>query len=392
MPNPQSQAIDLEFIDSAAALERACDELANQACLAVDTEFVREKTYYPVLCLVQIASPQQCVCIDPLAINDLSPLAGLLLNCNTTKVFHAARQDLEILQQSLGEIPTPVFDTQIAATLLGLGDQLGYANLVKHFLHIQLSKGHARTDWERRPLSKEQLEYAADDVRYLIAMYPLLVQRLTELGRLDWLAEDFAELTRPQLYQNEPQQQWQRVSGVQKLRGVQLAVLQQLAAWREQQAQQQNKPRKWILSDDVLLALAMQSPHKTEQLERIRGINATLLQRHGQTLLKLIAKAKAIPKDDWPSLSRRKALSANQEALLDALLAIVKLQAAAHQINYTALTSKHDLELVVGGNHDVPLFHGWRHGIAGHHVLNFLQGQTQLTVTDQDIVITSAHG
>ena len=282
MPNPQSPAIELEFIDSASALERTCDQLANQACLAVDTEFVREKTYYPVLCLIQIASPQQCVCIDPLAINDLSPLAALLLNSDTTKVFHAARQDLEILQLSRGEIPTPVFDTQTAATLLGLGDQLGYANLVKHFLNVQLSKGHARTDWERRPLSNEQLEYAADDVRYLIKMYPLIVQRLSDLGRLDWLDEDFAELTRPQLYQNEPQQQWQRVSGVQKLKGVQLAVLQQLAAWREQQAQQQNKPRKWILSDDILLVLAMQTPNKTEQLERVRGINSTLLQRQGQ--------------------------------------------------------------------------------------------------------------
>ena len=223
MSMPPSPSLELEFIDTADALRHACERLANQTYLAVDTEFVREKTYYPVLCLIQIASPQVCVCIDPLAINDLSPLTTLLQNSQTTKVFHAARQDLEILQLTLGEIPSPIFDTQIAATLLGLGDQLSYANLVNHFLNVQLAKGHARTDWERRPLSKEQLEYAADDVRYLVAMYPLIVQKLSDLGRLSWLEDDFKALTRPQLYQNDPQQQWQRVSGVQKLKGVQLA-------------------------------------------------------------------------------------------------------------------------------------------------------------------------
>ena len=383
MSMPPSPSLELEFIDTADALRHACERLANQTYLAVDTEFVREKTYYPVLCLIQIASPQVCVCIDPLAINDLSPLATLLQNSQTTKVFHAARQDLEILQLTLGEIPSPIFDTQIAATLLGLGDQLSYANLVNHFLNVQLAKGHARTDWERRPLSKEQLEYAADDVRYLVAMYPLIVQKLSDLGRLSWLEDDFKALTRPQLYQNDPQQQWQRVSGVQKLKGVQLALLQQLAAWREQLAQQQNKPRKWILSDDILMTIAMQAPHKAEQLERIRGINPGLLQRHGQTLLNLIAQAKATPKDEWPMLTRRKRLNSNQDALLDAVLAIVKLQAATHQINNTALTSRQDLENLIAGDNDIPLLHGWRLGIAGQQVLDFLQGQTRLAVSDQ---------
>lgn len=391
MPIQQTPDLELEFIDTASDLARVCEQLANQPYLAVDTEFVREKTYYPVLCLIQIASAQQCVCIDPLAITDLSPLAELLLNSDTIKVFHAARQDLEVLNQIFGKIPAPIFDTQIAATLLGLGDQLSYANLVKHFLDVQLAKGHARTDWERRPLSNEQLEYAADDVRYLVAMYPLMVQSLTQLGRLAWLDEDFETLTHPQLYQNDPVQQWQRVSGLQKLKGAQLAILQQLAAWREQQAQQQNKPRKWILSDDILIAIAMQGPHKSEQLERIRGINSALLQRHGQTLLGLIAKAKTLPKSEWPILSRRKALDPNQEALLDALMAIVKLQAASHQINNTALTSRHELENLIAGDKDIPLLHGWRHGLAGQQVLNFLNGQTSLSVANQRLLTSPSN-
>jgi len=391
MPIQQPPDLELEFIDTASDLARVCEQLANQPYLAVDTEFVREKTYYPVLCLIQIASAQQCVCIDPLAITDLSPLAELLLNNDTIKVFHAARQDLEVLNQIFGKIPAPIFDTQIAATLLGLGDQLSYANLVKHFLDVQLAKGHARTDWERRPLSNEQLEYAADDVRYLVAMYPLMVQSLTQQGRLAWLDEDFETLTHPQLYQNDPVQQWQRVSGLQKLKGAQLAILQQLAAWREQQAQQQNKPRKWILSDDILIAIAMQGPHKTEQLERIRGINSALLQRQGQTLLDLIAKAKALPKSEWPILSRRKMLDPNQEALLDALMAIVKLQAASHQINNTALTSRHELENLIAGDKDIPLLHGWRHGLAGQQVLNFLNGQTSLSVANQRLLTSPSN-
>jgi len=388
MPDSIS-TLEFDLIASPEKLAHACERLANQPYLAVDTEFVREKTYYPVLCLIQIASPQVCVCIDPLAIDDLTPLSTLLLNTDTTKIFHAARQDLEILQQTLGEIPTPIFDTQIAATLLGLGDQLSYANLVKHFLNVQLAKGHARTDWERRPLSHDQLEYAADDVRYLIALYPRIAQALTELGRLSWLGDDFTTLTQPQLYQNDPQQQWQRVSGVQKLNGVQLAILQQLAAWREQQAQQLNKPRKWILGDDILIAIAMQAPQKSEQLERIRGINPGLLQRHDQTLLKLIAQAKALPKSEWPTLARRRVLNAQQEALLEAIMAIIKIQAAEHQINNTALTTKHELEALVSGDNDIPLLHGWRRGLAGKQVLDFLQGETHLVVNDQGELILS---
>ena len=391
MPNQPASNIALEFIDTPVDLARVCEQLANQPYLAIDTEFVREKTYYPVLCLIQIASPQQCVCIDPIAITDLSPLADLLLHSKTIKVFHAARQDLEVLNQVLGTIPSPIFDTQIAATLLGLGDQLSYANLVNHFLNVQLAKGHARTDWERRPLSTEQLEYAADDVRYLVTMYPMMVQTLTQQGRLSWLAEDFDALTQAQLYQNDPVQQWQRVGGLQKLKGVQLAILQKIAAWREQQAQQQNKPRKWILSDDILIAIAMQGPHKTEQLERIRGINPALIQRHGKTLLDLITQAKALPKDEWPILSRRKALDPNQEALLDALMAIVKLQAASHQINNTALTSRHELESLITGDNDIPLLHGWRHGLAGQQVLNFLNGHMSLSVTNQRLLCSPSN-
>lgn len=388
MSSVPENILELVFIDDEKSLAQACEQLGHQPYLAVDTEFVREKTYYPILCLIQIASPKHCFCIDPITIRDLSPLSTLLLDTQTTKVFHAARQDLEILYQTLGAIPSPVFDTQVAATLLGLGDQISYANLVRHFTQKQLAKGQARTDWQRRPLSHEQLEYAADDVRYLVNLYPVLRETLENLGRLAWLEDDFNRLCQPELYENDPGQQWQRVSGLQKLRGVKLAVLQQLATWREQLAQQQDKPRKWIMPDDSLLTLAMQSPQRMDQLERIRGINAGILQRHGATLLELIRRAEKTPKDEWPVLTRRKTLEAGQEAVLDALLAIVKLQAAAQQINQSALTSRQDLESLVTGNRDIALLQGWRRGIAGEQVLEFLHGQTCLAMSEQGELIT----
>jgi len=290
---------------------------------------------------------------------------------------------MEILRLTFGEVPAPVFDTQIAATLLGLGDQLGYANLVRHFMQVQLNKGHARTDWERRPLSGEQLEYAADDVRYLIALYPRMRQQLEELGRLEWLQDDFTDLTRSELYQSDPRLQWQRISGVQKLKGVQLAILRELAAWREVQAQQQNKPRKWILPDDSLQTIAMQAPDKIAQLERIRGINTAVVQRHGETLLELIAQAKSLPKTDWPVLLRRKSMTPNQEALLDALMAVIRLQSANHGITHTALCSRHELEAIITGDRQTQLLQGWRRNIAGQAILDFLEGKTRMAVSSK---------
>jgi len=357
-------------------------QLANTSEIAVDTEFVRDKTYFPKLCLIQIASKEMVVCIDPLAIPELGSLKQLLCNPAITKVFHAARQDLEVLLQTLGAIPAPIFDTQIAATLLGLGEQIGYANLIKHYLQINLPKGHARADWEQRPLSVEQLEYAANDVRYLAQVYPIMQEKLRSLGRTDWLVEDFAELTTLELYQTQPAHYWNRISGLQKLRGVQLAVLQKLAAWREETARQKDRPRKWILPDDILITLSLQMPEKNAQLARIRGLNNTQIERHGEQLLALIAEAKSLPESAWPRLSKRYKLNRQQEVLVDTLMAVVKIQAVRHEISAGAITSKSDLEKLAAGERDIPLLHGWRLGIAGQAVLDFLHGKSSLHFAD----------
>ena len=378
---------NVHYIDDRQALQSICAQFAQYDVLAVDTEFVREKTYFPKLCLIQIASHDLAACIDPLVLDDLSPLRELLDNANIKKIFHAARQDLEILKQDLGIIPSPIFDTQIAATLLGLGEQLSYAHLVNHFLKVQVDKGQSRTDWELRPLAQEQISYAADDVRYLIGIYPMMLAELNRLGRLDWLEEDFRAITEPALYEVNPQEQWQRVSGVQKLRGVQLAILQALAAWREEQAIKSDKPRKWILPDNILLAIAMQNPRRRDQLERIRGLNSSIFDKHGDTILALLEQARALPASAWPVTTRRRKLDTNQEAVLDAVMAIIKLCAAQQQLNTSALGSRQDVEALVAEHADIPLLHGWRKGLAGQAVLDFLAGKRQLHISDSRLTL-----
>lgn len=385
--SPSGQAEETRLVTSTNELVTLCEQLATANVLAVDTEFVRDKTYFPKLCLVQVASHDIVACIDPLSVKDLSPLNQLLMDPAITKVFHAARQDMEILYYTFETLPAPVFDTQVAATLLGLGEQIGYANLVSHFLKTNLPKGHARADWEQRPLTSEQLEYAANDVRYLIQAYPLIIDKLSAMGRLDWLKDDFAELSDAALYRPHPDTLWQRISGQQKLRGVQLAVLQQLAAWREQTAMKLDKPRKWILPDDMLITIAMQMPTQVKQLQRIRGLNSSTIERNGNEIIRVIESARSLPESEWPSAKPRRKLSKYQDALLDSLMAIVKLQAAQHEISAGAITSKSDLEKLVSGDKEVMLLHGWRLGVAGQQVVNFLDGKTRLEYKDNRLVL-----
>ncbi len=373
------------LVTNADELKVLCEQLSTSKILAIDTEFVRDKTYYPILCLIQVAADDIVACIDPITINDLSPLKDLLLNPAITKIFHAARQDMEILYLTFGALPIPVFDTQIAATLLGLGEQIGYANLVSHYLKTNIPKGQARADWEQRPLSREQLEYAANDVRYLLQIYPMIIDNLSATGRIDWLAEDFAELGKEALYLPQPDELWQRISGQQKLRGVQFAVLQKLAAWRENIAKQKDKPRKWILPDDMLITLSMQIPARKEQLSRIRGLNSNIIERNGDEIIRVITEAKALPETEWPRPAKRRKLSKQQEALIDAIMSIVKLQAAQHEISTGAISSKSDLEKLANGERDVSLLHGWRLGVAGQQVLDFMDGKTSLRYKDKKL-------
>ncbi len=370
--------METRFITQTADLEQLCQQLSQSEFVTVDTEFVREQTYFPQLALIQIADQQTIACIDPLAIDDMTPLKQLFSNPAVTKVFHAAGQDMEIFYLIFGELPHPLFDTQIAATVLGQGEQIGYANLVKEVLGVDLDKSHSRTNWLQRPLDPKQISYAEDDVRYLSQLYPLQLKALETQGRSDWLIEDFASLANPARYQSDPGTAWRKIKGLNKLKGLQLAVLQKLSAWREQQAIDKDKPRRWIAADIIMLDIAKLRPKNINALEKIRGIPANLVQRNADKLLQCVRDAEAMPKDEWPSLPRPKRLTPGQDALVDVLSAIIKLNAQQYKITPTTLASRKELEQLVHGERELAILSGWRHHHGGEQLLAFLQGDCQL--------------
>jgi ribonuclease D len=371
------------YIDSVPALRQFCAALRGAEWLAMDTEFLREKTYFPKFCLLQIASDTEAVaCIDPLALESLDPLAEILFDPSVTKVFHAARQDLEIFFHLWNRLPAPIFDTQIAAPLIGMPEQISYAGLVSELLGVNLGKGHTRTDWSARPLSESQLRYAADDVIYLAAAYRKLRDKLASLGRLAWPDEDFAALLNPALYESAPEQAWQRISGAYQLRDKPLSVLQALAAWREGVTREQDIPRSWLLKDEAMLDLARLLPRSPDDIRRIRGVDERTLKRYGDTLYKLIREAQNRAPQPAEFRFRAPRKTPEQEALLDALSAVVRLRAAENSLNPVMLATRKDLEQLLDEPEQSKLLHGWRKAMAGEDLAAVLRGELQLAVTD----------
>ena len=376
-------AIPERFIDQGEDLEQLCDEIRDSEWIALDTEFIREKTYYPRLCLIQVCNGDVAACIDPLALPDLGPFIDILYDGRILKVLHAARQDLEIFLHDYRRIPLPVFDTQPAAALLGHGDQIGYANLVKQLLQVTLPKDQSRTDWSRRPLDASQLRYALDDVIYLGEVYLHMRGHLFDRERLQWLAADFAPLADPQTYYPDPASMWQRVKGRQVLRGRGLAVLQELAAWREVAARERDLPRKWILKDEVMVELGRRMPQDLNGLSKIRGLEPGQIRREGEALLGLIERGAQCPREQWPTDQvRGKPLAASQEAMVDLLSAALRLIADEHQLSPMAIASRKDLEKLVRGDADCALNTGWRSSVAGRRLAAVMQGAQTLVVED----------
>jgi ribonuclease D len=369
---------DVRYIDTADALLDVCAQLHGVPWLTLDTEFLREKTYYPKLCLLQVATPDLVACVDPLALEDISPLLEVIYREDTVKVLHAARQDMEIFYHLRGALPAPVFDTQIAALLLGFPDQIGYGSLVKETLGVELDKLHSRTDWSRRPLSDAQIRYAAEDVFYLAQVYRHLVEKLTELGRLDWLSEDFERLTHVGLYDNDPAQAWLKVRGGNRLRGPALAVLQALAAWRETLARDQNLPRGWLLRDDDLIEIARHMPATPAGLGAIRGLHERFIGKHGDRVIELVASARRQAPQPLPSTGRPLRLSQTQEALVDAMMAVVRVSAAENALNPAMLASRNQLEQFANSDPDSELLHGWRGQLVGKRLQALLAGELGL--------------
>jgi len=378
----------IQYINTPDQLANLCEQIKQEPWLALDTEFLREKTYYPKFCLLQIATPEWVACVDPIALPNLKDLFEEIYNPAIVKVFHSCRQDLEIFYQLTGKLPAPLFDTQIAAPLLGFQDNPGYAMLVSSLLSINLNKAHTRADWSKRPLTDAQIEYAADDVIYLCQIYQIMVQKLTELGRIDWLKHDFAELTNPALYVVAPEKAWFKIRGKNKLTGKQLSIIQTLAQWREKTAQSEDRPKSWLLRDEMLFDLAKLQPETIEELANVRGINERAVNRYGKELCQLISIAKNRAPLPLNEKGRPTKKTQQQEAILDILTALVRIRAEENSLNPTILASRKDLEVLLFNDDDeCPLLHGWRFTMAGKELVGLLKGELLLGIEEEKLAI-----
>ncbi|HEV8445138.1 MAG TPA: ribonuclease D [Steroidobacteraceae bacterium] len=356
------------MIDTAEALTAFVANAANATELALDTEFMREKTYRADLCLVQVAHDRTAVCIDPLPLPDLSPLAPLLTG-GAVKVMHAARQDLEVLLPAVGLV-RPVFDTQVAAALAGFPAQIGYAELARRLLGVELAKAHTRADWARRPLSPEQQEYALDDVRHLPPMRAQLLGSLAEKGRLAWLDEELAGLANADALRVDPDDAWKKVKGLPTLDPARQQLAQAVAAWRERRASDRNRPRGWILDDVALREIVLRLPTSLDALAALPEMQESVVRKCGEELLELV-RASGIASAP-PPLPRRErpdpALVATTKRLADITASV----AAELSIGAEVLATRRELERLAGGRRDVSLLRGWRAAVVGEKLLSAL--------------------
>ena len=352
--------------DTADAVTDLAARLATHASIGLDTEFLRERTYRAELCLIQVSAADDAVCIDPIAVTELGALAAPLTAPGVVKVMHASRQDLEVLLPALGLV-RPVFDTQIAAALAGFAAQVGYAELTRRLLGVELSKAHTRTDWSRRPLSPEQIEYALDDVRYLIPLQLALEERLEKLGRLAWLGEELAALEDARTLATDPQEAWRRVKGLRGMDTARERLARGLAAWRERRAIERNRPRGWILDDAALREVVVRVPRSLAALEAITDLPAGVLRHCGAELLSCIAAAN-VP-DPPPPMDIRRRPDPVQSALVKKLAATHQAVAAELGISPEVLATRRDLERLADGCDDIAALKGWRRTVIGEKLL-----------------------
>ena len=353
------------LIQDAAALEALCAGLTDLTWVALDTEFTRERTFYARLGLLQLATDDGVACVDPLRV-DLTPLLNALYDRRMLKVLHAGRQDLEVFHDLRGEVPQPVFDTQIAAALLGYPEQIGYAALVEAITGVKLAKLHTRTNWEARPLTPEQLRYAADDVSYLRDVYRALSVRLRECGRLSWLSQECEALTNPTLYRNDPQAAYLRLGAGGRLAPGAQALLKELAAWREHTAQTRNRPRAWIAADSALIEIARATPLDVEALRALQTVTAAMVTAHGDEILRVVREARAADTALlWPASEPP---TPAQQSLARRMLERIKTVATSNAINPGIIASRRSV-LTLIRDRTGPLANGWRRELIGAELL-----------------------
>ncbi|MBP5856119.1 ribonuclease D [Marivibrio halodurans] len=381
-------------ITDSATLADFCAELARHPYICVDTEFIRDKTYWPQLCLIQLSAPNgddpdagPVACVDALAEGlDLQPVYDLLADPKLLKVFHAARQDLEIFYIRMGSVPAPIFDTQVAAMVCGYGDQVGYEALVRKICKAELDKSSRFTDWAARPLEPKQLRYARADVTHLRRIYQSLSDQLERNARTDWLSEEMAILSSAETYRNEPEEAWRRLKA-RNAKPRMLAVLKEIAAWREREAQNRDVPRSRILRDDSLMDIAASAPRDTKAMRRIRGLpNGFAEGKFGQALLDAVERGVELPHEERPVPPKSEPLPPGLQPLVDLLKVLLKANAAEAGVASRLVANAEELERIAADDGaDVPALKGWRRKLFGEQALALKHGRIALTAGPEGV-------
>ncbi len=379
----------MSLITDSAALAAFCERLAAADFVTVDTEFMRERTYWAQLCLVQIAGPSEVAAIDPLAPGiDLAPLFSLLGHPRVLKVFHAARQDLEIFYHLIGRVPAPMFDTQVAAMVCGYGDAVSYETLASQLARAHIDKSMRFTDWAARPLSERQIAYALADVTHLRQVYVALARRLTQTGRAGWLAEEMATLLDPATYRMDPELAWVRLKP-RTAKPRMLAVLREVAAWRESEAQRRDTPRNRVIRDESVVDVAAHAPRTVAELARLRGLSKGLAEgKFGEAILAAVARGLAVPEADLPCVPPAPDLPRGIGPVVELLKVLLKLKCEQHDVAPKLIASSAELERIAADDEaDVPALHGWRREVFGADALALKHGRLALSMRGNHIAV-----
>lgn len=379
----------MDLITTTAALKAACDRLGRHPFVTVDTEFLRESTFWPKLCVVQMAGPDEAVVVDALAEElDLDPFFNLMGDERVVKVFHAARQDIEICWHRAKMIPHPIFDTQVAAMVLGYGDSISYDQLVQRLTGDQIDKTSRFTDWARRPLSKAQYEYAISDVTHLRQVYSKLNADLEKGGRNEWVQEEMAVLTSPQTYSQEPERAWERLR-MRIKRPRELGVLMEVAAWREREAQLRDLPRQRVLKDDAIAEIAQQQPKNPDELARLRALPKGFEKsKSGEAIVAAVNAGLARDPNDLPKISRDRPISNGASATVELLKVLLRMTCERHGVAAKVVATVDDLEkIATSDDADVRALKGWRRELFGDEALKLKSGATALAVQNGRIVL-----
>ncbi|MEP6888114.1 MAG: ribonuclease D [Nitrospirales bacterium] len=382
------------FITDRQSLRSFVDRLRDQKRIALDTEFVGEDSFVPRLELIQVAAGDLSAAIDFPAVGSLDDFGSLLADPAIEKIVHAGRQDLELFYAHTGHVPTPIFDTQVAAAMVGYGPQIAYAQLVQRVVGVKLTKAHTFTNWSQRPLTKEQLAYALDDVHYLLSVHTHLQERLEALGRTAWVEEEFVRLgSKLTDGSREPRHRYQRIRGWENLKPRCAAVLRELVAWREEEAKRRDVPRGRVIRDEVLLEMARHIPMKLTALKGMRGLHGSEVERNGEALITVIERGLAVPESEWPEAPKSKRPEPEAAGQVDLLQAVLKAIALKEEIAPTLLAGASDLQELVDAKHDrekldLPILHGWRRTLAGETLLDVLQGKLHVSIDQRTGTLT----